>query len=371
MTRRTALTRIAAGAALGAAAVAGGVVWARQRAPNRYYDGPVRENFDGTRFRLPGAPTPRGFGDLLRWQLSGERSPWPESYPSPYRDRPPRRVEGRDLRVAFVGHASFLLQTGGVNILFDPVWSERASPVQFAGPRRVNEPGIAFDVLPPIDAVLITHNHYDHLDLDTLEALRAMHRPRFLAPLGNDTILRRRDPRMEVTALDWGQAVTIRAGAAVESRAGGGNGATIRAHLVPSVHWSARSWNDRRHALWGSWVLETPAGSIFLVGDTGFGDGETFREVGRRFPGIRLALLPIGAYEPRWFMAGQHVNPDESVRAMKLVGAETALGHHWGTFQLTDEGIRAPIRSLEAAREAHGVPAERFPALRPGQVWGG
>ncbi len=309
---------MAAGSALGAAVVAGGVIWKRQRAPNRYYSGPVRENFDGTRFRLPGAPTPRGFGDLVRWQLSGERIPWPERDPSPYRDRPPRRVEGQDLRVVLVGHASFLIQTGGVNLL---------------------------------------------LDLDTLQALRGEHQPRFFVPLGNDTILQRRDRRMEVTALDWGESTSL-------GRVGGAQTA-IGAHLVPSVHWSARSWHDRRHALWGSWVLETPSGLLYLVGDTGFGDGATFREVGRRFPGVRLALLPIGAYEPRWFMAGQHVNPDEAVRAFELVKAEVALGHHWGTFQLTDEAIHGPVRALEEARRVHDVPPERFPALRPGQLWEG
>jgi L-ascorbate metabolism protein UlaG (beta-lactamase superfamily) len=357
MDRRTAIRSAALGTAALAVMAVGGTVWTRQFGPNRYYDGPERENFDGTRFRLPGAPEPRGVRDLLRWQLSGERSAWPAHDPSPFRDRPPRRVEGRDLRVAFVGHASFLIQTGGVNLLFDPVWSQRASPVGFAGPLRANEPGIAFDHLPPIDAVLVTHNHYDHLDLATLEALRGGHRPRFLVPLGNDTILRREDPRMAVEALDWGEAAAVAPG--------------VRAHLVPSVHWSARSWNDRRHALWGSWVLETPGGPIYLVGDTGFGDGETFREVGRRFPGLRLALLPIGAYEPRWFMAGQHVNPDEAVQAMELCAAETALGHHWGTFQLTDEAIREPALALEAARGSRGLAEERFPALRPGQVWEG
>ncbi len=353
MTRGGFLKRVAALGVTGML-VGGGVLWAGARRGNRYYAGPIREHFDGVRFHLPGAPEPGGFGDLLRWQLSGERVAWPDRDPSPYRDRPPRRVEGRDLRVSYVGHASVLLQTGGLNLLFDPVWSERASPVRFAGPRRVNAPGISLADLPPIDAVLVTHNHYDHLDLATLAALHATHRPRFLLPLGNDTILLREVPGAGVEALDWGDAVDL--------------SPRVRVHLVPSVHWSARSWNDRRHALWGSFVVETPGGPLYLVGDTGFGDGETFREVGRRFPGIRLALLPIGAYEPRWFMQGQHVNPAEAVRALELCGAERALAHHWGTFQLTDEGIHQPVLALEEALVARKVDPERFLVLRPGQV---
>jgi L-ascorbate metabolism protein UlaG (beta-lactamase superfamily) len=354
MTRGTFLKSVAALGVAGAA-VGGGALWMGARQGNRYYQGPVREHFDGTRFHLPGAPEPGGMGDLLRWQMSGERARWPDRDPSPFRDRPPRRVEGRDLRVSYIGHASFLLQTGGVYLLFDPVWSERASPVGFAGPRRVNDPGVDFADLPPLDLVLVTHNHYDHLDLATLEALHGAHRPRFVVPLGNDAILRRRIPGAEIQALDWGEAAEPAPG--------------LRIHLVPSVHWSARSWNDRRHALWGSFVLETPGGPLYLVGDTGFGDGETFREVGRRFPGIRLALLPIGAYEPRWFMQGQHVNPAEALKALEFCGARQALAHHWGTFQLTDEAIGQPVADLEAALAGAGEAPDRFLVLRPGQVF--
>ncbi|CAN5799718.1 hypothetical protein BH23GEM11_BH23GEM11_14280 [soil metagenome] len=227
--------------------------------------------------------------------------------------------------------------------------------MRFAGPQRVNDPGVDFAGLPPVDLVLVSHNHYDHLDLATLEALHAAHRPRFVVPLGNDTILRGRIPGAEIGALDWGDGLDL--------------GPGLRIHLVPSVHWSARSWNDRRHALWGSFVLETPGGPLYLVGDTGFGDGETFREVGRRFPEIRLALLPIGAYEPRWFMAGHHMNPADAVRALELCGARQALAHHWGTFQLTDEAILQPVTDLGAALASGAMDPARFLVLRPGQVF--
>ena len=358
MTRRTLLKGMAAAGAAGlalAGAGLGAAAWYRNAGPNRYYEGPVRHNFDGTRFSLPGAPEPRGMGDLLRWQMSGGREAWPDRFESPHRDRPPRRVEGSDLRITYVGHASFLVQVGGRNVLLDPVWSDRASPLAFAGPQRVNDPGIRFEDLPPIDLVLVTHNHYDHLDLATLEALRSGHRPRIVTPLGNDAIIHRHSPQAAVETLDWGQALEL--------------GPGFRIHLEPAVHWSARSWHDRCHALWGAFVLETPAGPLYLVGDTGFGDGATFREVKRRHPGIRVALLPIGAYEPRWFMEGQHVNPDEAVLALLASGADVALAHHWGTFQLTDEGILTPPAELAVARDRHDVPESRFPVLRPGQVW--
>jgi L-ascorbate metabolism protein UlaG (beta-lactamase superfamily) len=326
-------------------------------APNRYYTGPLRPHFDGTRFLNPGGAEPNGFMDLLRWQFSGERERWPREDPSPFRDQPPRSVDGTNLRVAMVGHASFLVQAGGMNLLLDPIWSDRASPLRFAGPRRVNAPGIPFEALPPIHAVLLSHNHYDHLDLATLTALQAPHRPRLLAPLGNDAVLRRHDRSLVAETLDWEDAVDL--------------SPRIRAHLVPAVHWSARSMSDRSHALWGSWVIETPGGTLYYVGDTGFGNGTTFTGVGARFSEIRVALLPIGAYEPRWFMQGQHVNPEEAAQALERCGAEQALGHHWGTFQLTDEGIYAPRDALAEARARRGWSEDRFRAVRPGEVWEG
>jgi len=323
------------------------------RARNRYYQGPVTDHFDGVRFFSPVQPQDKGFAELLRWQLGGGRKDWPESRPSPFRDRPPAEVPG--LRIVLIGHASFLIQVAGLNILTDPVFADRASPVAFSGPKRVNPPGIAYQDLPPVHAVLITHNHYDHLDLDALERLWRQHRPRIVAPLGNDAIIRARHPEIPVETRDWGGSVDL--------------GQEVTAHLEPAYHWSARGLNDRRMALWCAYLLTTPEGAIYHVGDTGFGDGKIFHAVRERFGKIRLAHLPIGAYEPRWFMQAQHMNPEDAVKAFQIIAPEQALGHHWGTFRLTNEGIDEPPQELAAALQAAEIPPERFRPLQPGEVW--
>lgn len=326
---------------------------------SRYYHGPVSDHFDGERFFDPNGAPPRSRGDLLRWMFQrrwqGGRVKWPLWAPSPYADRPPARVEGAAWRLCYVGHASFLIQTAGRNILLDPVWSERASPFRRIGPKRVNDPGIAFADLPPIDTVLVSHGHYDHLDIATLSRLAALHRPRVITPLGNDTIMRNGDPVIAAEDYDWEQRVDLGGGVAVTP--------------VPTRHWSARNLSDRNMSLWASFVIETPAGRIYFVADSGYGDGRHFRAVRDRHGPIRLAILPIGAYEPRWFMREQHMNPAEAVQAFADCGAALALAHHYGTFQLTDEAIDAPPIALAEALTAAGVSPERFRALQPGQVW--
>ncbi len=343
---------IAAVAGLAAAGAAG---WAARAALARYYDGPVSDHFDGTNFFDPHGTPPKGVLDMLRWWTGPAKTEWPAWAPSPFVDRPPARVAGSAWRISYVGHASLLIQTASLNLLIDPVWSERASPFSFAGPKRVNDPGIAFDALPAIDAVLVSHNHYDHLDVATLARLAAAHRPRVVTPLGNDTIMRAHDSSIAAEAYDWHQRVLLGAGVAVT--------------LVPVRHWSARGLLDRNRALWAGFVIETPAGRIFHVADSGYGEGRHFRVARERYGPFRLAVLPVGAYEPRWFMGPQHMNPAEAVKAFADSGAELALGHHYGTFQLTDEGINAPVAALVEARAAAGLAPERFRLLRPGEVW--
>lgn len=323
-----------------------------------YYSGPLSDHFDGARFFNPDRRAePRGVGDVLRWRLSGSRQSWPDRYPSPFAAARPSGLTPVGLRAIFVGHATFLIQIGGLSILTDPVWSERASPFSGVGPRRHNPPGIAFDDLPPIDAVLISHNHYDHLDLSTIERLWRRDQPQIIAPLGNDAIIQARDPAIVVTTLDWGQRTVLAPGATVSA--------------VPAQHWSARTLNDRNHALWAGFVIEARGRTVYFAGDTGFGDGRIFSGIAAGHRRIDLALLPIGAYEPRWFMAEQHMNPDDAVRAFQRLRAKQALGFHWGTFQLTDEAVDLPALDLGRALATRDIPSKRFLAARPGQVWPG
>jgi L-ascorbate metabolism protein UlaG (beta-lactamase superfamily) len=321
-------------------------------ANNRYYRGPVSGHFDGTRFFNPDHPdTDRRLRDMLRWRFVEQRAMWPNSV-AVTQAIPDARVDG--LRVTMVGHATVLIQAAGRNYLVDPVWSERASPYTWAGPRRVTAPGIAFEHLPPVDVVLLTHNHYDHLDIATLERLWRRDRPRVIAPLGNDAVIAGGVPGITVETGDWGDAFDF-------------GGAGVRLH--PAQHWSARGLRDRRMALWCGFILETAAGRVYVSGDTGYGDGRIFRDVKALYPSVDLAILPIGAYAPRWFMKDQHTDPDEAVQIMLDCGARQALGVHWGTFQLTDEPRLEPQERLAAALAARGMAAEAFPAMSPGDVW--
>lgn len=294
---------------------------------NAYYAGPVSDHFDGTRFFNPDGTPPRGLGDFLRWRFGGARAPWPDTV-AVTQVRPEARVAG--LRATMVGHATVLIQAGGRNVLTDPVWSKRVSPVQFAGPARVTAPGVAFAALPPVDLVVLSHNHYDHMDIDTLRRLHARDAMPVVTPLGNDTILRDAIPGIDVRAGDWEEVV----------EAGG-----LRVRLLRCHHWSSRGPRDRRHALWSSFALDTPAGRVLAVGDTGYDEGRPYAAAARHGP-YRFATIPIGAYAPRWFMAPQHQNPEEAVAGFRASGARHALGMHWGTFQLTDEPIAEPAERL-------------------------
>ncbi len=320
---------------------------------NDYYDGPISDHFDGVRFFNPGHPdTDRSLGDMLRWKLREKAARWPKSVPG-RQVVPDARVEG--LRITMVGHATLLIQAAGLNVLTDPLWSDRASPVGFAGPRRVTPLGIAFADLPPIDVVLLSHNHYDHLDVATLKRLHVAHRPLIVTPLGNDAIVRRAVPDARLVTGDWGDRIVPAKGAEI--------------HIVPAHHWSARGTGDRRMALWCGFMLRTRAGLVYFAGDTGYGDGAIFRSMRDRYGPTDVALLPIGAYAPRWFMAAQHTNPEEAVRIMTDLEARQAIGIHWGSFQLTDEDREEPPALLSRALGERGMEAQRFPAAKPGDTY--
>ncbi len=321
---------------------------------NRYYQGPRSDHFDGTRFFIARGAADKTRGDL--WRLTrAPRATWPKSVANPPPAPVLARVEGAALRVTTIGHASLLLQTRGLNLLVDPVWSQRASPFSFAGPKRVAAPGIALEALPPLDAIFVTHNHYDHLDIATLEALHRRNPCRIVTVLGNDAIIRARHPHLPVEAYDWDDRVVLSPEVALTP--------------VPSYHWSARWLNDRRMALWAGFVLETPDGPVYHIGDTAYPDGALFRAVPLRFGRPRLAIIPIGAFEPRWFMRDAHVNPAESVQIFADCEAHHALAHHWGTFQLTAEAIDDPPRQLAEALAAQNIPPERFRVQRPGEAF--
>jgi L-ascorbate metabolism protein UlaG (beta-lactamase superfamily) len=331
-----------------------------------YYQGPVSDHFDGRHFFNPDGAAPRPvdpqrfFG---RW-AGGERAPWPASVPV-HPTVPPRRVAGEGMLVTWIGHSTVLIQTQGINILTDPIWSETASPFPPLGPDRVRAPGVRFEDLPRIDLVLVSHNHYDHMDLPTLRRLWERDRPLIVTSLGNDAILR--GAGIESRAFDWGRGMPIscdwRPRPGWQYRAMLSCGVTVeRVH-----HWGSRWGSDRNRALWSGFTIHVPeSGNIFFAGDTGWGDGSWAREVAAHGP-VRLAILPIGAYEPRDVMQSNHMDPQESFTAFQILNPVRALGVHWGTFQLTFEPIDAPRQAIAALARAHHLAPDRFVATEPGQ----
>lgn len=320
-----------------------------------YYTGPVSDHFDGQRFFNPGKPLEKSFGRFLKWRLTGERKPWP-----PYRDlaqydSPPTRVEGDELRVSMVGHATLLIQTNGLNILTDPIWSERASPLSWLGPKRIVPPGIRFAELPPIDVVLISHNHYDHLDLETISRLWRRYKPRIIVPLGNDWIIHHHDDTIRSESYDWGDEVRI------------SDQVTIA--LEPMHHWSAWSTGDHNEALWAAFIISTPGGNIYFVGDSGYGAGDYFRAAQQKYREFRLALLPIGAYTPRWFMAYGHMDPREAVLAFHELGEPWVVPTHYQVFPLADDGYDDPMKDLARVLSGDRAAEKSFHPLLPGEAW--
>jgi len=312
-----------------------------------YFTGPASDHYDGERFFNPDGdtdtmrpPTGGSRGGFIWRYLTGHdgRPPWPDSV-TIRPTAPPARVEGERMLATWVGHATVLVQTQGLNILTDPVWSERVGPFGIVGPKRVAAPGIAFDQLPRIDLVLVSHNHYDHLDKATLKRLWQRDHPRIVTSLGNDSVIGQAGAA--ATALDWNGRVAIKPG--------------IDVLVTRNHHWGSRWGTDRNRALWSAFVVTLPGGNLFFGGDTGFGDGRWPAEAATHGP-IRLALLPIGAFRflPGQMASGSHMGPVDAVEVYRRLGASHAIPIHWGTFRLSFEGYDTPPRLLAAAMRCTG-----------------
>lgn len=340
-----------------------------------YYRGPTSDHFDGERFfnpgrddtfRIPGGGSRGGF--ILRRILGEEGQPvWPERV-AVNQSKPAARVMGEAMVATWIGHATVLVQTNGLNILTDPIWSETAGPLGF-GPRRVAEPGVRFEDLPKIDLVLVSHNHYDHMDLATLKRLWERDKPTIVTSLGNDAILRSRG--IEARALDWNQSASF--GWFTNE---GPNGEQYRGPrpccsvtVTRNHHWSSRWGTDRNRALWSSFVVKTRVGNIFHAGDTGFGDGEWPREAARLGP-VRLAIVPIGAFrfEPGEMGTGSHIGPGQAVEVFRRLGARKGLGVHWGTFRLSREAYDTPPKMTALFARCAGLAADAFVTTRIGEA---
>ena len=281
--------------------------------------------------------------------LTQSRAKWPKQHPDPPFSSLPQ-LQPNELIVTFVNHSTFLIQTDGITLLTDPIYSERASPVSFAGPRRVRPPGLPFDALPKVDVVLVSHNHYDHMDLPTLQRLERQHQPLFVTTLGNRQRLRKAGLK-RVEELDWWQTLSVQSDFAITS--------------TPAEHFSARSLSDRNRTLWGGFYLALPSFRVLFAGDSAY--GAHFAAIRERLGAPGLALLPIGAYEPRWFMRDVHMNPDDAVKAHLDLSAALSIGMHFGTFQLSDEGFEQPITDLQAALLARDADPMLFSTLAFGE----
>lgn len=319
------------------------------------YQGPPSDHFDGSVFRNS-VPSEKGVWDILRlgfyslWQ----REAWPAWIEEPQQQIPVERFSGQGISVTFINHSTLLLQVDGVNILTDPVFSERVSPFRFAGPKRVRLSGVALKDLPPIDVILISHNHYDHLDTESLQKIVARQpsdqQPLILAGLGNSGLF-------ELLGLpgfvdmDWQGALDYKG---------------IQIIFTEARHRSGRGITDQMKTLWGSFLIRTKQGDIYFAGDTGY--GPHFDDLRRQYGDVELALLPIGAYRPLWFMQAVHLTPAQAVEAHLAIGSQQSIGMHFGTFQLTHEGIDEPEAELAEALAAQGVPSDRFITLGFGET---
>jgi len=319
---------------------------------SRGYKGGISDHFDAKHFYSIGMHTPdvpetkKGKGhakierpSVFKWMLSRKKNVWLKRAVTP--QKPAARVDGKRIVVTFINHSTVLVQTEGLNIITDPIWAERASPFSFVGPRRYRAPGVAFDDLPHIDIVLLSHNHYDHLDIATLRDIQARFSPQIFVPLGVGSYLAKKKIPGAVE-LDWWQEKQLELGEKA--------GKHISVRSVPAQHFSARGLSDRNKSLWMGFVVSTPDGDIYFAGDTGYGPFVSY--IADKYPkGFRLGLIPIGAFKPAWVMKEVHISPEEAYQVKKELSVKTAVAIHFGTFKLADDGQDEPVELLEEIKK--------------------
>jgi N-acyl-phosphatidylethanolamine-hydrolysing phospholipase D len=293
---------------------------------------------------------------FFKWRFGKKRDPDAFKDAAPYvpvyAEPDLARIKNPDpakIQLTWVGHSTFLIQAAGMNILTDPIWSDRASPIQWMGPKREARPGIRFEDLPKIDVVVISHTHYDHLDRRTVSRLG--NSPRYFIPTRTAWWFKN-EGVTNVSELDWWHSEKA---------------ATMHISAVPAKHWSKRGLFRTEDAGWGGYMIESPAGAIYFAGDTGY-NAEYFKEIGKRFPKIDVGLIPIGAYYPQSFFGRFHIDPREAVIVHKEVAAKRSIGMHWGTIKLTEEPLQEPPLELARQASAAGLAAEEFSVMKIGET---
>jgi L-ascorbate metabolism protein UlaG (beta-lactamase superfamily) len=314
------------------------------------YKGPITDHFDGSTFINPGGVKQQSLGAVFKWMFTRKRSIWRKPLDDVPASKPVHHVQS-GIRITFVNHSTFLIQTAGLNILTDPVWSERVSPFTWSGPKRQRKPGIRFEDLPKIDVILLSHNHYDHLDLPTLKSLTRIHDPRIITSLGVSAYLKKHGIERSVD-MDWWDELNL--------------DESLRVQSVPAQHFSARGTLDRNKTLWCGFVLKKDEGNIYFAGDTGY-NSRTFKEIGDRCSPIAVSLIPIGAYQPIWFMSPVHCSPAEAVVIHKEVRSEKSIATHFGTFRLGDENPDEAVKDLKAALALEKISEDDFITMREGE----
>lgn len=316
------------------------------------YMGKTSYNFNGNTFVNMDSISSKGFWGILKVALTEERGSWKKMPIDETLPLPPKYAENGEVKVTFINHSTFLIQVNGINIITDPIWSKRTSPFSWIGPSRYVEPGITFDQLPKVDVILISHNHYDHMDIPTLRRIVERDKPRIFAPLGNSAFLTKNDISGSED-FDWWDEINVKD--------------DISIACVPAQHFSGRGLDDRNKTLWSGWMVKTPYGNIYFAGDTGY--GSFVHEISNRFQPIITSIIPIGAYKPRWFMHPVHVDPQQAAQMHIDLQSQQSIGCHFGTFNMAWEGMYEPVEELAQALDSLNIPKNDFLVLKQGAMY--